>query len=293
MMRKPSVPADLRIMPRYSFLFLLAAVLLATGLRAHAQDNYEIQVYGADTVAPGDTMFEIHSNFTVDGSKQVVNGVAPTNHAMHETLEITHGFTPWFEVGFYVFSSIQPDDGWNWVGDHIRPRIAVPESWHLPVGLSLSQEIGYQRRKFAEDSWTYELRPIIDKKIGRWYFAFNPAFDRSLHGLNVDKGFEFSPNVKVSYDFTKKITGGLEYYGSLGPATNFDPVSQQSQQLFPSIDLNLSPNWEVNFGAGVDMTRSSDHLILKVILGRRFTWRGEHKPEPGNGQPPSQKTTKY
>ena len=278
-------------MPKRYLPVLIAIFLFVPCRYVHAQDNYEIQVYGADTVAPGDTMLEIHSNFTVDGSKQVQNGVAPTNHAMHETLEITHGFTPWFEVGFYVFSSIQPDDGWNWVGDHIRPRIAVPESWHLPVGLSLSQEIGYQRRKFSEDSWTYELRPIIDKKIGRWYLAFNPTFDRSLHGLNVNKGFEFSPNVKVSYDFTKKITGGIEYYGSLGPTTNFDPVSQQSQQLFPSIDLNLSPNWEVNFGAGVDVTRASDHLILKVILGRRFTWGREHKA--GNGQPSSQKDPRY
>ena len=269
----------------------LAIAALTLSPHALAQDNYEIQVYDADTVPRGSTMFELHTNFTVDGRKQVENGVAPTHHAVHETLEITHGFTSWFEVGFYVFSSIQPDDGWNWVGDHIRPRIAAPESWHLPVGLSLSQEIGYQRRKFAEDSWTYELRPIIDKKLGRWYFSFNPAFDRSLHGLNVDKGFEFSPNVKVSFDFTKKITGGLEYYGSLGPVTNFDPVSQQSQQLFPAIDLNLSPDWEVNFGAGVDVTRSSDHLILKVILGRRFTWGGEHKPGLGKGQTPSQKTT--
>jgi hypothetical protein len=31
---------------------------------------------------------------------------------MHETLEITYGWTDWFETGFYVFSSIQPNDGW-------------------------------------------------------------------------------------------------------------------------------------------------------------------------------------
>ena len=119
-------------------------------------------------------MVEIHSNFTVDGSKRGDQRSCPTNHAEHETLEITHGFTDWFEIGFYVFSSIQPadshgDGGWNWVGDHIRPRFRAPESWHLPVGLSISQEIGYQRRKFAEDSWNYELRPIIDKKLGPWY----------------------------------------------------------------------------------------------------------------------------
>jgi hypothetical protein len=270
-------------MPKY--LLPVALLVLCLGSRAHSQDNYEIQVYGADTVSPGMTMVEIHSNFTVDGSKHVENGVAPTNHAMHETLEITHGFTPWFEVGFYVFSSIQPDGGWQWVGDHIRPRIAAPQSWHLPVGLSLSQEIGYQRRKFSEDTWNYELRPIIDKQIGRWYLAFNPSLEKSIHGVNQDRGFAFSPNVKVSFDFTKKIAGGLEYYGGLGPITDFDRLSSQSQQFFPSIDLNLSPNWEFNFGAGVGVTRSTDRLILKCIVGRRFSWGGMHRSIASKAQP--------
>ncbi|MGA2004909.1 MAG: hypothetical protein ABSG70_16110 [Terriglobales bacterium] len=261
-----------------TYFFLAVSLMVVLGVRhAAAQDNYEIQVYGSDLVPPKTTMVEIHSNFTIDGQKTVVNGVLPSNHAEHETLEITQGFTSWFETGFYVFSSIQPgsgsnDGGWQWVGDHIRPRIAAPESWHWPVGVSISQEIGYQRRAFAEDSWDYELRPIIDKKLGRWYLDFNPAFDRSLHGLNVGKGWEFSPNVKVSYDFTKKITGGFEYYGALGPVSNFDPINVQAQQIFPTIDLNLSPDWEFNFGVGVDVTNSSDHLIVKCIVGRRFSW---------------------
>jgi hypothetical protein len=265
-------------------VILLTPCLFLLSPPAHAQDNYEIQVYSSDTVPPHTTMVEIHSNFTVDGQKTVVNGVLPSNHAEHETLEITQGWTKWFETGFYVFTSIQPGDGqgdggWNWVGDHIRPRFTAPESWHLPVGLSISQEIGYQRRRFSEDSWNYELRPIIDKKLGPWYFSFNPAFDRALHGLNTGRGWEFSPNVKVSYDFTKKITGGFEYYGALGPVSNFDPIAQQSQQIFPTIDLNLSPNWEFNFGAGVDVTNSGDHLIVKCIIGRRFSWG--HKPSTG------------
>ena len=79
-------------------------------------------------------MVEIHSNFTVDGSKTVQDGVLPTNHAEHETLEITQGINDWSEVGFYVFTSIQPDSGWQWVGDHIRPRVRVPEIVALAGG---------------------------------------------------------------------------------------------------------------------------------------------------------------
>jgi hypothetical protein len=82
-----------------TFLFLILT-LAATTTLAHAQDNYEIQVYGSDLVDPGHTMVELHSNFTIDGSKTVVDGVYPTNHAEHETVEITHGFNDWFESAF-------------------------------------------------------------------------------------------------------------------------------------------------------------------------------------------------
>ena len=192
----------------------LLSLVAFTASCAFGQDNYEIQVYGADTVAPGSTMVELHSNFTVDGSKAIVDGVLPTNHAEHETIEITQGINDWFETGFYIFTSIQPNGGWQWVGDHIRPRVRVPASWNWPVGVSLSNEIGYQRRSFSLDTWTWEIRPIVDRKIGRWYLSFNPTLDRSFHGASVNKGVEFSPNAKISFDFTKKIAGGLEYYGS-------------------------------------------------------------------------------
>ena len=199
-----------------------------------------------------------------------MEGVLPTMHAWHETIEITQGFTPWFETGFYIFTSINPGYGWQWVGDHIRPRVRAPEEWHWPVGVSLSLEFGYQRAKFSQDTWSLEIRPIIDKQIGRWYLSFNPTVDRSFHGPGVSAGVGFSPNFKVGYDFTKRINAGLEYYGALGPVTGFDPFRDQQQQILPAIDLNLGPNWEFNFGVGVGVTHSTDHLLVKMILGRRF-----------------------
>jgi len=248
--------------------FVAAGLLLP--LAAAGQDNYEIQVYGSETVAAGRTMVELHSNYTIDGQTETVNGVLPSNHAFHETLEITYGFTPWFETSFYVFSSIQPGEGWEWVGDHLRPRVRVPEDWHWPVGLSLSAEIGYQQPSFSEDTWTLELRPIIDKQWHRWYFAFNPALEKSLHGLNSNAGFEFSPSAKISFDVTKVVAVGVEYYSSLGPLGHFSTWNEQEQQIFPVIDLNLSPDWEFNFGVGFGLTRSTDDLLVKLILGYRF-----------------------
>ena len=253
-------------------LLLAVVILIAFASVVHAQENYEIQVYPYETVPPRTTMVEIHSNFTVDGTKTLENGVLPTNHAMHETLEITQGINDWMEVGFYVFSSIQPDHGWQWVGDHIRPRVRIPERWHWPVGVSLSQEFGYQRPAFSADTWTWEIRPIIDKKIDRWYLSFNPTLERSFHGPGVNEGVGFSPNVKVSFDFTKKISGGLEYYGAYGSLSGFDPVHEQEHQFFPTIDVDFGPQWEFNFGVGIGVTQATDHLIVKCIVGRRFEW---------------------
>jgi len=257
-----------RLLAAWFALVLAAGTLLATSV--FAQDNYEIQVYGADTVEAHHTMVELHSNFTFQGSKESVDGVLPTEHAWHETIEITHGFNSWFETGFYIFTSVQPGWGWTWVGDHIRPRFRIPANWGWPVGVSVSNEIGYQRPIFSANTWTWELRPIVDRIQGRWYFAFNPTLGRAIHGKDTKAGFEFSPNLKVAYNFTRQITGGFEYYGSLGPISDFDPLREQQQQILPAIDLNLSSKWEINFGLGVGLTPSTDHLVMKLILGYRF-----------------------
>jgi hypothetical protein len=248
---------------------LITAVALCLALPARAQDNYEIQVYGSDTIDRGATMFELHTNFIPKGHA-ASEGLRPTDHALHETVEITHGWTSWFETGFYIFTYAHSGFGWQYVGSHIRPRVRAPDNWHWPVGVSLSTEFGYQRRIFSVDTWTLELRPIVDKKLGPWYLAFNPTVGKALVGANAGKAFEFSPNAKVSYDINKKVAIGLEYYGGLGPIGNFDPLSEEEQQFFPTIDLNLSPNWEFNTGVGVGTTRSTERLILKLILGYRF-----------------------
>ncbi len=260
---------------------VLAAVLVtAMGVaipEAYAQANYEIQVYGSDTVAPRTTMVEMHSNFTADGQRQTIDGMEPTHHAEHETVEITQGLNKWSEVGFYIFTSERDWQGVQWVGDHIRPRVRVPDSWHWPVGVSLSTEIGYQRARFSPDTWNCEIRPIIDKQAGRWYFAVNPALERAWHGPDVKLGIDFSPAAKIGYDFTKKISGGLEYYADYGSITNIASLHDQQQQFFPAVDLNVSPNWEINFGVGIGPTAATDHWIVKAIIGRRFSWGRQKK----------------
>lgn len=254
----------------YKKIYLTLVLSVFIVLNIKAQDNYEIQVYGSETVEKGKTMLELHSNYTLEGSKQMTKPLLPTNHIVHETIEITHGFTSWFEIGFYLFNAIGNDNRTAYVGSHIRPRVSAPLSWNLPIGLSFSAEFGFQKKEYSSNTSTLELRPIIDKKWKAFYLALNPVLGKSFAGPDASRGFIFSPNVKASYDVTKAVAMGLEYYGSTGPFFHYDTFSQQQHQLFVVTDLNLNPLWEFNAGAGYGFTTSTDKIIFKIILGRKF-----------------------
>jgi hypothetical protein len=253
---------------RYLFILFLLLPLLSL-----AQDNYEIQVYASPTMEKGTAIFELHSNYTFRGEKNISGTVRPSYHALHETLEITEGITRDFEIGFYLFTNSTQPYGWQFVGTHIRPRVAAPEKWKLPVGLSLSAEFGFQRKEYSSDTWSVELRPIIDKQFEKLYISLNPVLAVQLKGAQKQSAPSFVPNVKAAWAFTKKISFGAEYYGDLGPINNFDKLTNQAQALYAAIDLYLHPDWEINAGGGWGLTRATDGFNFKLILGRHINWR--------------------
>jgi len=250
-----------------------ALFLTLVFFRASAQDNYEIQVYGAQIQSKNSTIFELHSNYTFNGQTQPDKGVYPSNHSLHETLEITHGITDNFELGIYLFTNYSEGHGYQIVGTHIRPRIMAPAKWNLPVGLSLSAEIGYQKPAYASDSWNIELRPIIDKQWDKFYVSFNPTFGIALKSQYDNSVPVFEPNIKVGYGFFKKLSMGIEYYGSMGALNSFDKLPQQNHALFAAVDMTGNPLWEFNAGAGFGLTPATDGFVFKIIVGRRINWK--------------------
>jgi hypothetical protein len=214
-------------------------------------------------------MFELHSNFTFSGEKNIVEGVRPSFHSLHETLEITHGCSENFEIGFYLFTNYTPSYGYRVVGAHIRPRIRIPEKWKWPVGVSLSAEIGLQSANYSSDTRSLEIRPIIDKKFNNFYLSINPVLDIGLDGISKDHTPSFAPNIKISYTF-KKVGLGLEYYGDIGQLDQIPRFNDQNHALFFTADLNIDPKWEINFGPGTGLTKVTDPLVFKLLVGRRI-----------------------
>jgi hypothetical protein len=233
----------------------------------HAQADNEIQVYTSPTIQNKWTIFELHSNYTFKGSKFLTN--PKTAHWVNETLEITHGFANDFEIGFYTFTGKSPNGGFHYLGNQIRPRITVPQKWSWPLGASLSMEFGFFRPETDSNFiWQGEIRPIVDKTTGNWYFAFNPNLEFVLSGES--KQLAFTPQVKSVYTIKEIMGIGIEYYSSLGTFERFLPVSQQEHLLGPMIDLYFDPMWEVNGGFLFGLTKNSNQRIFKLLLGRRI-----------------------
>jgi hypothetical protein len=253
------------------------------------QTNYEIQVYPSETQPPGTLMIELHSNYTVRGSTTTQYGMRPTQGQQHETIELTWGLTDWAEVGFYIFTAEQNGYGVQWVGDHIRPRVRVPPSWHWPVGVSLSNEIGYARPAYANPTWSWQVMPIVDQTIAKWYWAINTTIIWGIHPIPLPPGtppseisyyyrdisphgMTLTPAATVTYQPTPLYNFGIEYYSYWGEFGRFVNGHNQTQQFFAVTNLFVSPKWEINFGVGLGVTASTDHIIVKAIIGRHFNW---------------------
>jgi hypothetical protein len=257
---------------RRSIRLLLCMLLLSAGLPAHAaaQDLFEIQVYPYETVKPGETMVEFHTNFIPSGTSDTSEGLFANNHQFHETVEITHGWTTMFETGFYIETAHVPGVGEKFTGWHIRPRFRFPESRRFPFRVSVSLEYAFNQPGFDPNSQTLEIRPIFDRQDGRLYLSINPDMSLATKGPDAGSAPGFEPQIKAGWDFTPTINAGLEYYSETGTVKHFDPLSDQHHILVPSIDLNVSPDWELNFGVGRGLTGSSEHWVVKGIVGRRF-----------------------
>ena len=246
-------------------LSIIAGLLLLHNTILAQADN-EIQVYASPTIQHKWTIFELHNNYTFKGSEFLQD---PKEAKWYNTtLEITHGFGKNYEIGFYTIAGIAPGGGYQYLGNQISPRVTVPQEWKWSVGASLSMEFGFFRPDdTTKFQWQGEVRPIIDKTIKNWYFAFNPNIDFVVSGDN--KGAGIAPQFKTVYTIKQKTGIGFEYYGGLGSFDNILPLKMQEHLLGPILDLYIHPMWEIQGGFLFGLTKNSNQRIFKLLLGRR------------------------
>ena len=236
---------------------------------AAAQDSFEVQVYESDLVPSGHFELDVHTLFVGRGNTTWDGTVAPSNQQFHVALEFTRGVTDAFELGSYLLLARLPDGSSHYAGFRLRPRLRAPEDWHLPVGVSLSVEVGFPQLVYEPNHVSLEFRPIIDKRIGRWIFDINPVVTFAFNGPDAGQGMALEPEAKIGYDIiVDRLMCEMEYFTALGPAHKLFPLAEQVHLLYPKLEYTITPAFVVNAGVGFGLTGASDRLTWAA----RFTF---------------------
>jgi hypothetical protein len=242
---------------RYAAVFV---VLAATP--AYAVD--EIQVYNAEIAKVGQYSLEHHSNYAINGRKtpDFPGGLVP-NHAFNATPELAYGVTDWYELGLYLPYAIDETGSFYSNGFKIRHLFVVPDAGKREFFYGVNVEFSYTTPKFSETRFATEIRPIIGWRKGDYEFIVNPIVDI---GFGSSGEVEFFPAARFAKKFGESFALGVEYYSGYGPFGRFLPLSEQQQNVFGVVDFKVG-RFDVNAGLGYGMTKGSDRLLAKLIIG--------------------------
>jgi hypothetical protein len=251
----------------------LFAVIMLTGLllpaRGAAQDPFEIEVYGYRTAARAEWELDAHVNYIARGTTGLDGSVAPGEHQGHLALELTRGLTDHVEFAAYLLSAYRPGSGIEYAGARVRSRVRAPEAWRLPVGLSLAAELEFSPAAYDENAVGLEIRPIVEKRIGRLLLDADPVLERGLrgHGGARSGEWELEPSARIGFTLNPALDLSVEYYGKLG-----ETAADRVHQIYPGVDLKLGEDFEVNLGVGFGLTTAGSRMVLKtrfeIPLGR-------------------------
>jgi hypothetical protein len=233
---------------------LAALLVVAAASTAHAQDEFEIQVYDAETAHEGEPGLELHLNH------HLIHAAPDQTHA---TFEPHYGLTEWAELGGYFQTSVTTGGDFAYAGVKLRTKLRWPERlWDERVGLAINFEISAVPSQFEPNVWGSEVRPIADLRTGRLYAAVNPIVTFDLQGSLAGKP-QLEPCAKLSVIANERTMAGVEAYGAFGPID--DLGSESVERAFAVVDVR-GKHWDLNAGIGANRG-SPDHPIVKLIVG--------------------------
>ena len=227
-------------------LFLRLLVLCAFFLSAQAWgqvrqvvDPYEIHVYEYEPMGLGEFSYEAHTSY---------------GQEFHFSSELTAGITDQFRMAAVFLTA----DDLQYRGFHVLPHFYARPSWGLPFNLGLVVEFAFETNQPRH----VELRPILEKHIGRLQLDANPV---ATHVFAPSGGWVFEPAARIGWRATKLITPSFEYYGSFSRTP--------TQQVYPGADLHLNDRLTWNLGVGFGLTDYGSRVIWKsrfeIDFGRR------------------------
>jgi hypothetical protein len=259
----------------YPLLVGAAGLALLTRQPVRAAD--EIQVYNAEIAAVGQWTFEQHLNYTWIGRTRpdFPGGLVP-NHSLNGTPEPAYGLNEWWEIGFYAPFAVDQNGHFLSNGAKFRTLFVSPHAAEREFFYGVNFEFSYTTPKFSPTRFGLEVRPIVGVRKADWEFIVNPIVD-------VRNQADFAPAARLADKFPQDVVLGFEYYGDFGQIGNFLPLDQQMHSVFAVTDFKVG-EFDIDLGIGYGLTRGSDRLITKLIVGYAFPVPG--KADTAGGSSP-------
>jgi hypothetical protein len=250
---------------------LLAALIAASAMVAHAELIDEIQVYTDDINAPGQFGLELHLNTTPKGrSKPDYPGEVVPNRGWRLTPEFSYGLAPHWEAGLYLPASRDADGNTELAGAKVRLKWVPVKPAEGEAGwfFGANGELSRLKERFSQSRTSAELRIMSGWKNQDWLFAVNPVFGWSLSDGFRSGTADLSLGMKVARTVAHDVAVGVEYYADAG-TTSRPTLHDQAQTLFAAVDAEFG-GWSINFGVGHGLTHVADKLTFKTIVGVPF-----------------------
>lgn len=245
----------------------LATSAIFAAVPARALNFFELEVYPYQTEGAGVAEFESLNSIAPKGHHRGDEGAFPTDSLYRSSLEATYGFGEKIEAAAYL-DLVHPDGAsMQYAGSRYRLRGSLFEKGEMPLDLGWYAELEWRRTpEFGDNQLEVDLRPILERDVGRITVSVDPIFEKALAGPDRKRGFEFDYAAKTSYRWAALLSPGLEFYGDIGHIDDSDPLARQQHYIFPVVDMHLPGRVNANLGVGFGLTRASDRIIVKINL---------------------------
>ena len=250
-------------------LLVLMAAMLVDARASRAIDFYEIQIYDTDTAPVGHLTLELHSNTTSTATGKLAKSQTDV-YQIHETVEGTYGVLRWLEVGQYFATAKLSNGDYEYSGSRTKVHFGIPQTFEWPVQFGGNIELDYMRHAAEENPTTLELRPIAGANIKKFRLVGNFAFEDPFSGPGAHHGMQFDPSGMLVYKLNDWLSPAVEYYGDMGSIQPLAKVQEQQHFIVPTLNFYVIPQLELNLGVGIGLTRASNAVFLKSIVGWTF-----------------------
>ena len=194
-------------------------------------------------VERGETEIELRGHADSDKDRALDN-------AQDHRVAVGHGFTDFWFTEIYVKvkkdagSSSYVAEAYEWANLF---QLTEPGKYWSDMGFY----VAYSHARKAADPNEWELIPIVQKQLGQQLITLNIPFVRET-GSNAANIWELEYAWQYKWLGNPALEFGLEGYGKLGKATNWEPSSQQKHQagpsLFGKIKTDAHQAWKYQLG---------------------------------------------